>query len=209
MKRLVKILSFIIYHSLLIIQKTGLFFGSFNPIHVGHLIIANYMATQTDLDQVWLVVSPQNPLKQKSGLAKDRDRLNMARLATEDNPALRVSDIEFHLPKPSYTIDSLAYLTEKYPDRRFVLIMGGDNLATLAKWKNYEAILNGYDVYVYKRPEYALGIFADHPGVRVFDAPQLEISASYIRNCLTQKKSIQYLVPDAVIAYLEGGGIYR
>ncbi len=186
-----------------------MFFGSFNPIHVGHLIIANYMATQTDLDQVWLVVSPQNPLKQKSGLAKDRDRLNMARLATEDNPALRVSDIEFHLPKPSYTIDSLAYLTEKYPDRRFVLIMGGDNLATLAKWKNYEAILNGYDVYVYKRPEYALGIFADHPGVRVFDAPQLEISASYIRNCLTQKKSIQYLVPDAVIAYLEGGGIYR
>ena len=183
-------------------MKIGLFFGSFNPVHIGHLIIANYMATQTDLQQVWFVVSPQNPLKHKSTLARDRDRLNMVEMAIEDNPLLRASDIEFKLPKPSYTIDTLTYLTEKYPQHQFVLIMGGDNLATLHKWKNYEQILRGYDIYVYKRPQYDLGEFAMSPRVSLFDAPLMEISATYIRKCLTEGKSIQYLVPDAVGKYL-------
>jgi nicotinate-nucleotide adenylyltransferase len=189
-------------------MKIGLFFGSFNPIHVGHLIIGNYMATQTDLEQVWLVVSPQNPLKLKSTLARDRDRLNMVQLAIGDNPLLRASDIEFKLPKPSYTVDTLAHLTEKYPQHTFVLIMGGDNLATLNKWKNYEILLRDYDIFVYKRPSYELGELATHPRIRLFDAPLMEISATYIRSCLSSGKSIQYLVPDAVEQYLSEAKIY-
>jgi nicotinate-nucleotide adenylyltransferase len=190
-------------------MKIGLFFGSFNPIHVGHLIIANYMATQTDLQQIWLVVSPQNPLKPKNTLARDRDRLNMVQLAIEDNKLLRASDIEFKLPKPSFTIDTLAYLNEKYPQHEFALIMGGDNLATLTKWKNYEQILRGYDLYVYQRPEYDLGEFATHPRVRLFEAPLMEISATYIRKCLIEGKSIQYLVTDPVMKYLLESKIYQ
>lgn len=189
-------------------MKIGLFFGSFNPIHVGHLIIANFMATQTDLQQVWLVVSPQNPLKPKNTLARDRDRLNMVQVAIDDNPKLRASNIEFDMPKPSYTIDTLTYLSEKYPQHEFALIMGGDNIATLHKWKNYELILRGYDIYVYRRPNYDLGDLATHERVKAFDAPLMDISATYIRNCLTSGKSIQYLVPDAVLKYIEEAKIY-
>lgn len=190
-------------------KKIGLFFGSFNPVHVGHMIIANFMATQTDLDQVWLVVSPQNPLKTKSTLAPDYDRLHLVKLAVGDNPQLFASNIEFKLPKPSYTIDTLAYLKEKYPERAFVLIMGGDNLATLNKWKNYEVILRDYEVYVYKRPNYPLGDFENHPQVRLFEAPLMHISASYIRNCIKEGYSVQYLVPDAVFESLEKSRLYR
>jgi nicotinate-nucleotide adenylyltransferase len=190
-------------------MKIGLFFGSFNPIHVGHLIIANYMATQTDLQQVWLVVSPQNPLKLKNTLAKDRDRLNMVRLAIEDNKLLRASNVEFKLPKPSYTIDTLAYLTEQYPHHQYTLIMGGDNLATLNKWKNYEQLLRGYDMYIYKRPQFDLGEYANSPRVKVFEAPLMEISATYIRQCIQNNKSIQYLVPDKVLEYIEESGLYK
>ena len=189
-------------------MKIGLFFGSFNPIHVGHLIIANFMATQTDLQQVWLVVSPQNPLKLKNTLARDRDRLNMVQLAIDDNPKLRASNIEFDLPKPSYTIDTLAYLGEKYSQHEFVLIMGGDNVATLHKWKNYELILREYDIYVYRRPNIDLGVLATHERIKLFDAPLMDISATYIRNCLTTGKSIQYLVPDVVLTYLMDAKIY-
>lgn len=189
-------------------MKIGLFFGSFNPIHVGHLIIANYMATQTDLEQVWLVVSPQNPLKPKNSLARDRDRLNMVQLAIEDNKLLKASDIEFKLPKPSFTIDTLTYLSEKYPQHELVLIMGGDNLATLHKWKNYEQILRGYSIYVYKRPQYDLGELSTHPKVHLFDAPLMEISATYIRQCLQQGKTIQYLVTDPVLKYLSESKLY-
>jgi nicotinate-nucleotide adenylyltransferase len=189
-------------------MKIGLFFGSFNPIHVGHLIIANYMATQTDLEQVWLVVSPQNPLKPKNTLARDRDRLNMVQEAIGTNEKLRASDIEFKLPKPSYTIDTLTYLAEKYPQHEFALIMGGDNIATLQKWKNYELILRGYDIYVYRRPNYDLGELARHPHVRVFDAPMMDISATYVRQCLATGKSIQYIVPDIVLKYLTEAKIY-
>jgi nicotinate-nucleotide adenylyltransferase len=190
-------------------MKIGLFFGSFNPVHVGHLIIANFMATRTDLDKVWLVVSPQNPLKPKKALARDHDRLHLVRLGIGDNPHLQASDVEFKLPKPSYTIDTLAFLKEKYPDRTFALIMGGDNLASLHLWKNYEQILANHDIYVYKRPAYDLGAFATHPRVRICDAPMLDISATYIRDCIRSGQSVRYLVPDAVREYLESGSLYK
>ncbi len=190
-------------------MKIGLFFGSFNPVHTGHMIIANYMATQADLQQVWLVVSPQNPLKLKATLANDYDRLHLVQLAIGGNPLLRASNIEFNLPKPSFTIDTLAYLKEKHPEKQFVLIMGGDNLATIHKWKNYELLLRDYEIYLYKRPKYDLGEFQNHPNIRHFDAPLLDISATYIRDCLKEKKSVQYLVPDAVFDYLEGSNLYH
>jgi nicotinate-nucleotide adenylyltransferase len=190
-------------------MKIGLFFGSFNPVHVGHMIIANFMATQTDLDQVWLVVSPQNPLKPKSVLANDYDRLHLVKLAISENPHLLASNIEFGLPKPSFTIDTLTYLHEKYPAKQFVLIMGGDNLATLHKWKNYEILLRDYQIYLYRRPSYELGELENHPTVRTFDAPLLDISATYIRQCLMNGFSVQYLVPDAVYQYLESSQLYR
>ncbi len=190
-------------------EKIGLFFGSFNPIHVGHLIIANYMVSNTDLKKVWLVVSPQNPLKQKNTLANDYDRLHLARLAVEDNLLLQVSDIEFSLPKPSYTIDTLTYLKEKYPTKEFVLIMGGDNVGTLHKWKNYEQLLENYEVYVYKRPNYELGELATHHKIKFFEAPMLDISATYIRDAIRNKKSIQYLVSEKVFDYLESSKMYK
>ena len=190
-------------------MKVGLFFGSFNPVHVGHMIIANFMATQTDLDEVWMVVSPQNPLKKKSTLAKDHDRLHLVNLAINDNPNIRASDIEFKLPQPSYTIDTLTYLSEKQPKKEFVLIMGGDNLATLHKWKNYELLLRDYQIYLYKRPSYDLGELATHPSVHHFEAPMLSISATYIRKMIRSKKSIQYLVPDPVFDYLQETPIYK
>ena len=173
------------------------------------MIIANFMATQTDLDEVWLVVSPQNPLKRKQSLARDHDRLHLVRLAIDDNPHLRASDIEFGLPQPSYTIDTLAFLHEKYPNRAFVLIMGSDNLVTLQKWKNYEIILRDYQIYVYDRPDYENGPLADHPNVQVFDAPLMYLSASYIRNSIKEGKSVQYLVPESVYEYLLSSNLYR
>lgn len=168
------------------------------------------MATQTDLKQVWFVVSPQNPLKQKKTLARDYDRLHLVRLAIEDNTNLRASNIEFELPKPSYTIDTLTYLKEKYPEKEFVLIMGGDNLATLHKWKNYELILRDYPIYVYKRPSYPLGDLAKHPQVKVFDdVPLMRISASYIRKNIKAGHSVQYLVPEKVYEYLLSSNLYK
>lgn len=191
-------------------KRIGLFFGSFNPVHTGHMIIANFMATRTDLEQVWLVVSPQNPLKQKSSLARDHDRLHLVRLAIGDNIHLRASDIEFNLPKPSYTIDTLVYLQEKYPDHQFVLIMGGDNLATLHRWKNYEILLRDYEIYVYQRPGYTIpDDMAHQDKVRFFDAPMMHLSASYVRKCLAEGHSIQYLVPEAVYEYLNSTNVYR
>ena len=190
-------------------KKIGLFFGSFNPVHVGHMIIANFMATQTDLDQVWMVVSPQNPLKQKQSLARDYDRLHLVKLAIGDYLHLKASDIEFGLPKPSFTIDTLTYLKEKYTQYDFALIMGGDNLATLHKWKNHEQILAHYPIYVYKRPNYELGRLAGHPQVRLFEAPLMQISASYIRKCIKEGKSIAYLVPEAVHNYISSSNLYK
>ncbi|MBK8555924.1 MAG: nicotinate-nucleotide adenylyltransferase [Lewinellaceae bacterium] len=190
-------------------MKIGLFFGSFNPIHVGHLIIANYMATQTNLDRVWMVVSPHNPLKPKKSLAKDYDRLHLVRLGIDDNPLLEASNIEFNLPKPSYTVDTLAHLREKYPQQEFALIMGGDNLATLHLWKNYEQLLEQNDIYVYLRPGNDISRFANHPRIHLCTAPLLDISATYIRECLRDGKSVRYLVPEAVFHYLESSNLYR
>ena len=187
----------------------GLFFGSFNPVHVGHMIIANYMATQTDLEEVWMVVSPHNPLKPKKTLARDHDRLHLVRLAIGDNPRLKASDVEFGLPQPSYTVDTLSYLKEKYPNRQFALIMGGDNLATLHKWKNYELLLRDHEIFVYQRPSHDLGELQQHPSIKIVEAPLMQISASYIRRCLKAGQSVQYLVPDAVYRYLEEVAIYR
>lgn len=189
--------------------KVGLFFGSFNPVHVGHMIIANFMATQTDLEEVWMVVSPHNPLKPKKTLARDHDRLHLVRLAIGDNPKLKASDVEFGLPQPSYTVDTLSYLKEKYPNRQFSLIMGGDNLATLHKWKNYELLLRDHEIFVYQRPSHDLGELQQHPSIKIVEAPLMQISASYIRNCLKAGQSVQYLVPDAVYRYLEEVAIYR
>jgi len=190
-------------------MKIGLFFGSFNPVHVGHLIIANFMATQMDLDKVWLVVSPQNPLKLKKTLAHDHDRLHLVRLGIGDNLRVEASQVEFGLPKPSYTVDTLAFLREKYPEKEFALIMGGDNLASLHLWKNYEHILAHYDIYVYQRPGSDLGELATHPRVKLCTAPLLDISATYIRECMRSGKSVRYLLPEPVWAYLETNTLYK
>ncbi len=190
-------------------RRVGLFFGSFNPVHIGHLIIANFMATRTDLEEVWFVVSPHNPLKPKQSLARDHDRLHLVRLAIDDNDKLRASDIEFGLPKPSYTIDTLAYLKEKHPQHQFCLIMGGDNLATFPKWKHHDLILKDYPIYVYDRPQAAPGDLSDHPQVHCYDAPQIHLSATYVRQAIRDGFSVQYLVPEAVYQYLQTSNLYR
>jgi len=185
-------------------MKTGLFFGSFNPVHVGHMIIANYMTENSDLDEVWMVVSPQNPLKKRSNLANDYDRLHLVNLAIGKNFRIKVSDIEFYLPKPSYTIDTLSNLREKYPKRSFALVMGGDNLASLHKWKNFESILAYYEIYVYKRPGYSLNPYEEQQNIYIFDAPQMHISASYIRKIIKEGNKKEDL---ATIMILEDGTI--
>ena len=187
----------------------GLFFGSFNPVHVGHMIIANHLAQHTDLDEIWMVVSPHNPLKEKKSLAGNHDRLHLVRLAIGNNPKIRPSDIEFGLPVPSYTVDTLAYLKEQHPNKVFSLIMGGDNLGSFHKWKNYEFLLENHKIFVYSRPNYDLGAYADHPAVVLVEAPLLQISASYIRKMIKEGKSIQYLVPDAVYEELLYSSLYR
>jgi len=190
-------------------MKVGLFFGSFNPVHVGHMIIANYMIENTDLDELWIVVSPQNPFKDKKSLARDSDRLHLVNLAIGKNYKLRASKVEFDLPKPSYTIDTLTYLKEKNPLKDFVLIMGGDNLGSFHKWKNYEVILKNHQIYVYQRPAYDLGELKDHSNINIVEAPQMNISASYIRKEIKNQRSVRYLVPDAVFEYLENTTLYQ
>ena len=191
-------------------MKTGLFFGSFNPVHVGHMIIANHMIQYTDLKEIWMVVSPHNPLKSKASLAKDSDRLHLVQLAIDDNPHIKASNIEFSLPVPSYTIDTLIHLQEKYPKREFCLIMGGDNVESLPKWKNYELLLQNYDIYVYERPGYNTTLAEDNPRIKIVkDVPMMDISATFIRNAIRDKKSIQYLVPEKVFDYLDGSQMYK
>jgi nicotinate-nucleotide adenylyltransferase len=189
--------------------KIGLFFGSYNPIHIGHLIIANYMANHTDLDQVWLVVSPHNPLKEKSDLINMYDRLEMAKLATENAVNIRVSDVELKLPQPSYTIDTLTYLHEKYPEHQFSLIMGSDNLVSLKKWKNFELILRDYHVHVYPRPGHAAHDFLNHPSVTFTQTPLMELSATFIRRSVKEGKNIQFFVPDEVVKFIDSKNLYR
>lgn len=179
-------------------MKIGLFFGSFNPIHIGHLIIANTMATTTDLEQVWFVVSPQNPFKKSKNLLHEFDRLDMVDRAIADNSRLKATDIEFGMPKPSYTIDTLTRLQERYPQHVFTLIIGEDNLEQFANWKNYDKILTFFGLYVYPRPGVIDSIYKQHPNVRLIPAPLLDISATFIRESIRQNRSIRYLVPDTV-----------
>jgi nicotinate-nucleotide adenylyltransferase len=192
-------------------MKIGLYFGTFNPIHVGHLIIANYMADFTELDQVWMVVTPKNPLKSKDSLLEDYHRLNMVKIAIDDNPKLKVSDIEFKLPKPSYTSFTLANLREQYPDNDFALIMGEDNLRTFHKWKNFEQILELHDLFVYPRilteqeqqeASNESNNLKSHPRVKMYDAPIMKVSSSFIRSAVKQKKDVRYLLTEPVFNYV-------
>lgn len=173
------------------------------------MVIAGYMAGFTGLDQVWLVVSPHNPLKNKADLIKAYDRLEMARLATEDAVEIQVSDIEFGLPRPSYTIDTLTYLRERYPQHEFSLIMGSDNLYSLRKWKNYELLLRDYRLLVYPRPGYRESGLEDHPSVRLTNAPLMEISSTLIRKSIADGKNMQFFVPEKVWDFIERKGLYR
>lgn len=188
-------------------MKIGLYFGSFNPIHIGHLIIGSYVANNTDVEQVWYIVSPQNPLKQSSTLLNEYQRLHMVQLATEGNSQLKVSNIEFSLPRPSYTIDTLTYLSEKYLEHSFSVIIGSDSLQNIHKWKNSETILKDYQVLVYLRPGYEATI--EKANVRLLQAPLLDISSTSIRKAIKENKSIRYLVTEAVREEIEKAGYYK
>jgi len=189
--------------------KTGLFFGSFNPIHSGHLMIASYMAEFTDMDQVWFVVSPHNPLKEKSSLLAGHHRLAMVNLAIEDDPRFRPSNIEFKLPQPSYTIDTLTYLSEKFPGKAFALIAGSDNLKSFHKWKNYKELLRQYKVYLYPRPDSGSSSFDKHPSITRVDAPLITISSSFIRHGIHDGRNMRYFLPEKVWKYVEEMNFYR
>jgi nicotinate-nucleotide adenylyltransferase len=190
-------------------MNIGLFFGSFNPIHIGHLIIANVMAENTDLSKVWMVVSPQNPFKPSKGLLHEFDRYDMVKAAIADHYKLEVSDVEFHLPRPSFTIDTLTYLTEKHPTKQFKVIMGEDNLMQFSRWKNHQQILDQFGLYVYPRPNLSSTEWIAHPSIKRVEAPLLDISATYIRQCIRENKSIRYLVPEAVEKLIELKHFYR
>ncbi len=190
-------------------MKIGLFFGSFNPIHTGHLIIANYMANHTNLDKIWLVVSPHNPLKEKKDLIQVYDRLEMTKLATEDTENIIVSDIELKLPQPSYTIDTLTHLKALYPEHEFILIMGSDNLKSLKKWKNYELILRDYHIYIYPRPGYENAELQNHPSITITKTPLMELSSTFIRKSIANNKNIQFFLPNNVIQFIESKSLYK
>ena len=189
-------------------MKIGLFFGSFNPIHHGHLMVASFIANHTDLQQVWLVVSPQNPHKTQSSLLNEYDRLHLAQLAIEDDAQIKVSDIEFKLPKPSYTINTLTYLEEKYPQHQFYVIMGSDSFQNLPKWKNFEALVKNYQFIVYRRPGFEI---TEKYGADVtyLEAPMLELSATLIRNNCKDGITIRYLVPEDVRLEIERNNYFK
>ncbi|MDC0204378.1 nicotinate (nicotinamide) nucleotide adenylyltransferase [Flavobacteriales bacterium] len=189
-------------------MKIGLFFGSFNPMHIGHKSIASYMAEFTDLEQVCFVVSPQNPLKKKQTLLDQNHRLQIIRTEVEDNPKLAVSDIEFSMSQPSYTIDTLAHLKEKYPENDYALIIGADNLQKFHKWKNYKQILEDYSVFVYPRP--GIEINGKHENIHIVKGvPQMEISASFVRESIIQKKDVSYLIPEKAWQYIDKMNLYK
>jgi nicotinate-nucleotide adenylyltransferase len=188
---------------------TGLYFGSFNPIHIGHLAIANYFLEFADLKELWFIVSPQNPLKQKISLLPDYQRLELVNRALRDYPRFRASGIEFNLPKPSYTIDTLAYLNDKYPEKQFALIIGEDNLTSFHKWKNHKLILENNNILVYPRPNCKKTKFHNHKNVTVVDAPLMEISSSFIRNAIKQDKDIRFFMPEEVWQYIDEMHFYK
>ncbi len=191
-------------------KRVGLYFGSFNPVHVGHLIIANHVAQHHALDEVWLVVTPQNPLKNKASLLPDYQRLQLIKLAIGDNPKLKASDIEFKLPQPNYTITTLAHLTQKFPTINFSIILGQDNLQSFNKWFQYEHILANYQLIIYPRPNVAPSVFDTHPNVHwVTNAPHMAVSATAIRAALKAKQSVAYLVPQAALNYINEMHFYE
>ncbi len=190
-------------------MKVGLYFGTYNPIHIGHLVIANYMLQFTDLDEVWYVVTPHNPFKKKSTLLDDRQRLYMVNLAIEDLPGMRSTDIEFGLPQPSYTANTLAALVDKYPDKDFALIMGADNLQTFHKWKNYETILDYHELYVYPRIEADGGKLKEHPKVHMVDAPIMQIASTFIRKAIKDKKNVSPMLPAKVWQFIDEMNFYK
>ncbi|WP_394760252.1 nicotinate (nicotinamide) nucleotide adenylyltransferase [Flavobacterium sp.] len=192
-------------------MKIGLYFGTFNPIHIGHLIIANHMVEYSDLDQIWMVVTPHNPLKKKDTLLDDYQRLYLVNLATEEYPKIKPSDVEFKLPQPNYTVNTLAYLQDKFRQHDFSLIMGEDNLKSLHKWKNYEVILQNHDIYIYPRvsPEIENLELKNHSKIHIIDAPIVEISSTFIRENIKSKKNIQPLLPCKVWEYIDHNNFYR
>jgi nicotinate-nucleotide adenylyltransferase len=186
----------------------GLYFGSFNPVHIGHLIIANHIVSNTNLDQVWFVVSPQNPFKNSNSLLNEYHRLHLVNIAIDGENKLRASNVEFKLPKPSYTIDTLTYLHEKHPDYKFALVMGSDGFQNLDKWKNYQTLIKNYSFHIYKRPGFEISeTFGAN--LNQLDAPLLDISSTRIRKMIKEKKSIRYLVPDVVKEEIERNGYYK
>jgi len=193
-------------------KKVGLFFGSFNPIHIGHLILANYILENSDMDELWFVVSPQNPFKDKKSLLKDHSRLDMVQLAIKNYPKMRASNVEFSLPKPSYTIDTLTYLHEKHPDYAFALIMGEDNLDGLSKWKNSETLIKNHQIIVYPRAfdgEKKDHEYLQHENISLIQAPVIEISATEIRNMIKAGKNVRPMLPPEVFEYLDGSAFYK
>ena len=190
-------------------QKIGLFFGSFNPIHIGHMVVANWFVEYTDIDEVWFVVSPQNPFKEKKNLLADHHRLALVREAIEDDHRFRVTDIEFKMPQPSYTIDTLTYLEEKYPDKKLVLISGSDQLPTFDKWKNPDCILELYQMYVYARPGTKKSKYDNHPSVKIFNTPQMEISSTFIRKSIQEGKDMRYMLLPKVRKYIREMHFYE
>jgi len=189
--------------------KTGLYFGSFNPVHIGHLAIANYMVEFSDLDQLWFVVSPQNPLKEKKSLLKAYHRLELTRLAVEDDDRFFVSDIEFKMPKPSYTIDTLTYLGEKYPDREFQMIMGSDGLRNFRRWKNADVLEEKYHRLVYPRPGMLCEELSEHTNITIMEAPLMEISSSFIRTAIREGKDVRYFLPEKTYQYIKEMHFYE
>ena len=202
-------------------MKIGLYFGTFNPIHIGHLIIANHLAEYSGLDQIWMVVTPHNPLKNKQTLLDDYQRLQLVFLATEDYPKIKSSDIEFKLPQPNYTVNTLAHLQEKFPQHIFSLIMGEDNLKSLHKWKNHKVILQNHEIYVYPRISSELhtsvkgelenqnSTVKNHPKIHIIDAPIVEISSTFIRENIKNKKNVRPLLPEKVWDYIDHNNLFK
>lgn len=189
-------------------MKIGLFFGSFNPIHNGHLIISNFILNETDISKIWFIVSPQNPLKKSNSLLNEFDRLHLVRLAIQDDFRLKTSDVEFSLPKPSYTSNTLTYLSEKYPEKSFSIIMGSDGFQNINKWKNYEFILKNFPIYVYQRKDFVI-TETHSANIKLLNSPLVEISATQIRDYIRKKKSIRYLVPESVREEIETRRLYK
>ena len=190
-------------------MKIGLFFGSFNPIHFGHMAIANYVAEYTEIKQIWFVISPQNPFKLRSSLLADYHRYELVSRAIGDDPRFKASTIEFKLPKPSYTIDTLTYLSEQYPDKKFYLIIGSDQLPYFPKWKNYELLMENYNFLVYPRPGTDKHVLMEHSAFQRIEAPMMEISSTFIRSGIKEEKDLRYFMPQAAWEYLREMHFYE